>query len=106
MHLTDDALGEAGSLERGQAQVPDLYAPRGARDEDVVTLQVPVDDGGGPSVQKVQSFEDLTTPPLQELRLHLLKTLQVPEQSWEIHYQSNISIFYVFNELSSAHSFV
>ncbi len=86
--LTDHALGEAGSLERGQTQVPDLHAPRGARDEDVVTLQVPVDDGGGTSVQKVKSFEDLTTPSLQELQLHLLKTLQIPEELWEIHEES------------------
>ena len=74
---TYDALGEGGPLERGQAQVPDLHGARGAGDEDVVTLQVPVDDGRGPGVQEVEAFKDLTAPRPQNLDLHHLEALQV-----------------------------
>lgn len=42
---TYDTLGKGGSFECGQAQVPNLDGARGARDEDVVTLEVTVDDG-------------------------------------------------------------
>lgn len=44
--LTNDALGERGLLERGEAQVPDLHGGGGSSDEDVVTLEVSVQDGG------------------------------------------------------------
>lgn len=47
---TDDALGEGGALERGQAQVPDLNGARRAGDKDVVTLEISVQDGGYPGV--------------------------------------------------------
>ena len=43
---TDDALGEGGALERGQAQVPDLNGARRAGDKDVVTLEISVQDRG------------------------------------------------------------
>lgn len=48
--LTDDALGEGGALERGQAQVPDLDGASRAGDKDVVTLEISVKDGGYPGV--------------------------------------------------------
>lgn len=76
--LTDHTLGEGGSFERGQTQVPDLHAARGPRDEDVVTLQVPVDDGRSACVQEVQAFEDLTTPAAQHFGFHHLEALQIP----------------------------
>lgn len=76
--LTDHTLGEGGSFERGQTQVPDLDAARGPRDEDVVTLQVPVDDGRSACVQEVQAFEDLTTPAAQHFGFHHLEALQIP----------------------------
>lgn len=74
---TYDTLGEGGSLERGQAQVPNLDRARGARDEDVVTLEVTVDDGGRAGVQEMQPLEDLPAPALQHLQLHLLEPLQI-----------------------------
>ena len=43
---TDDALGEGGALERGQAQVSDLNGARRAGDKDVVTLEISVQDRG------------------------------------------------------------
>lgn len=74
---TYDTLGEGGPLQRGQAQVADFHGARGPRDEDVVTLQVPVDDGRRSGVQEVEAFEDLTAPRAQHLDLHHLKALQV-----------------------------
>lgn len=60
--LTYDTFGEGGPLQRGQSQVSDLHRARGTRDEDVVALQVPVDDGWGPGVQEVETFKDLPAP--------------------------------------------
>lgn len=47
---TDDTLGKGGALECGKAQVPDLDRARWARDKDVVTLEISVQDGGYPGV--------------------------------------------------------
>lgn len=74
---TNDTLGKGGPLQRGQTQVADLYRACGPRDEDVVTLQVPVDDGRRSGVQEVEAFEDLTAPRAQHLDLHHLEALQV-----------------------------
>lgn len=60
--LTYDTFGEGGPLQCGQSQVSDLHRARGPRDEDVVALQVPVDDGRGPGVQEVETFKDLPAP--------------------------------------------
>lgn len=38
-----------------------------------------MDDGRRARVQEVKPFEDLTTPALQQLQLHLLEPLQVPK---------------------------
>ena len=78
MTHTYDTLGEGGPLERGQSQVSDLDGAGGAGDEDVVALEVAVDDGRGPGVQEVETFQDLTTPAPQHLGLHHLEALQVP----------------------------
>lgn len=77
--LTNDTFSEWGTFERGQAQVSYLDGARGAGDEDVVTFEVPVDDGRSARMQEVKPLEDLTTPALQQLQLHLLEPLQVPE---------------------------
>lgn len=42
-----------------------------------------MDDGRGARVQEVKPFEDLTTPALQQLQLHLLEPLQVAETQEE-----------------------
>ena len=39
--------------EGGESQVADLDRTRGAGDEDVVALEVPVDDGRGTRVEEV-----------------------------------------------------
>lgn len=74
---TNDTLGKGGPLQRGQAKVADLHRARGPRDEDVVALQVPVDDGRRSGVQEVETFEDLAAPRAQHLDLHHLEALQV-----------------------------
>lgn len=76
-YLTDDALGERGSLQSGEAQVSDLHAACWACDEDVVALKVSMNDWGGACVQKVQAFEDLSTPAPQDFGLHHFKALQI-----------------------------
>lgn len=74
---TNDAFSKRGTFKRGQPQVSDLDGAGGAGDEDVVTLEVPVDDGRSARVQEVKPFEDLTTPALQQFQLHLFEPLQV-----------------------------
>lgn len=74
---TNDTLGKGGPLQRGQAKVADLHRACGPRDEDVVALQVPVDDGRRSGVQEVEAFEDLAAPRAQHLDLHHLEALQV-----------------------------
>ena len=60
--LTYHAFSKGCSLEGGQAQVADLHRPCGPSDKDVVTLEVPVDDGGRPGVQEQQALQDLPAP--------------------------------------------
>lgn len=76
---TNDTFSKRGTFESGQPQIAYLDGAGGAGDEDVVTLEVPVDDGRSAGVQEVKPFEDLTTPALQQLQLHLLKPFQVPK---------------------------
>ena len=40
-----------------------------------------MDDGGGAGVQEVEPPEDLSAPALEQLQLHLLEALQVPEKA-------------------------
>lgn len=72
---TYDTLGEWCALERGQAQVPNLDRSRRTCDKNVVALQVPVDDGGGPSVQEVKALEDLPAPAAEDFDFHHLEPL-------------------------------
>lgn len=65
--LTNDTFGKRGTFKSGKSQISDLYRASGARDEDVVTLQVSVDDGRRSRVQEVKPFEDLSTPTLEQL---------------------------------------
>ena len=81
--LTNDTFSKRGTFESGQPQISYLDGADGAGDEDVVTLEVPVDDGRSACVQEVKPFEDLTTPALQQLQLHLLEPLQVPKTKTE-----------------------
>lgn len=78
--LTNDTFGEGGTLESGKAEVSDLDGAGGAGNEDVVALEVAVDDGWRARVQEVEALQDLMAPALQQLQLHLLKALQIPEK--------------------------
>ena len=73
--LTDDALCERGPLKGGQAQISYLDGARGARYEDVVTLEVSVDNWRGPGVEEVEALQYLSAPAPQHLGLHDLKAL-------------------------------
>lgn len=59
---TDDTLGKGGALERGQAQVPDFDGASRARDKDVVTFKIAVNNRWSSSMKKLKSFKDLTAP--------------------------------------------
>lgn len=65
--LTNDTFSKRGTFKSGETQIPNLDRASGARDEDVVTLQVPVDDGRRSRVQEVKPFQDLSTPALEQL---------------------------------------
>lgn len=65
--LTNDTFSKWGTFESGEPQISDLNRASGAGDEDVVTLEVPVDDGGSACVKEVKPLEDLATPALQQL---------------------------------------
>lgn len=65
--LTNHTFSKRGTFKSGESQIPDLDRAGGARDEDVVTLQVPVNDGRRPRVQEVEPFQDLSTPTLEQL---------------------------------------
>lgn len=65
--LTNDTFSKRGTFKSGESQISDLDRASGARDEDVVTLQVSVDDGRRSRVQEVKPFEDLSTPALEQL---------------------------------------
>lgn len=77
---TYDTLGKRSPLESGEAQVTDLDGSRGPGDEDVVTLEIPVDDGRRPGMKEMKPFQDLPTPAAQNFDLHLLKPLQIPAE--------------------------
>lgn len=78
--LTNDTFSERGTFESGEPKISNLDGADGPGDEDVVTLEVPVDDGRRACVQEVKPFEDLTTPALQQLQLHVLEPFQVPKR--------------------------
>lgn len=65
--LTNDTFCKRGTFKSGKSQISNLDRAGGARDEDVVTLQVSVDDGRRSRVQEVKPFEDLSTPTLEQL---------------------------------------
>lgn len=70
---TYDALGKGGPLEGSQTQVSNLDRSGRSGDEDVVTLEVPVDDGRRPGMKEVQPLQNLPAPAAQDFDLHLLK---------------------------------
>lgn len=59
--LTNHCL-DFGPLQCGQSQVSYLDQTCGAIDEDVVTLEVPMDDRRGPGVEKLEPFQNLSPP--------------------------------------------
>ena len=66
-----------GDLQCSQPEVPNLYQSSGPVDEDVVTLEVSVDDGGVAGVEVVQALQDLPAPGTNELDLDILEPTHV-----------------------------
>lgn len=54
--LTNDTFSKRGTFESGQSQISYLDGAGGAGDEDVVTLEVPVDYRRSPGVKEVKSL--------------------------------------------------
>lgn len=73
------AVDRVGFAENGgQAKVADLDLPLVAVHEDVVTLEVPVNDGRIMAVQVQQAAEDLPAPVLHRPYVHPSVPLPVP----------------------------
>lgn len=77
--LTYNALGKGSPFKCSQTQVSYLHRTCWSRDKDVVTFQVPVNDGRSSCVQEVKAFEDLSAPRAQNFDFHHLEALQVTE---------------------------
>ena len=80
LRRADDGLGERLVPEGGEAQVADLDRARGACDEDVVALEVPVDDGRGARVEEVEPLEDLPAPRVEHAPVDPAEAPQVLPQ--------------------------
>ena len=74
--LTNNSL-DVRAFQSSQSQISNLDQSRRAVDEDVVTLEISVDDGLTPSVQEVETAQDLTTPATNHLGLDGLQTTHV-----------------------------
>jgi len=77
---TNDTLGKRLVLERGEAEVTDLNGSSRTSDEDVVTLEVAVDHWRRSTVKEQQTFEDLSTPVLENVQVDPPEPLDVPAQ--------------------------
>ena len=85
--LTDAVNGMGLAEDGSQAEVADLDLTLVAVHEDVVTLEVPVDDGRIVAVQVQQAAEDLPAPVLHRPYVHPPVPLPVPN-----HHQSKTTI--------------
>lgn len=81
---TYDTLGKGSPHQCGQSQVANFDWSRGARDEDVVTFEVPMDDWRSPGVKEVKTLQDLSTPAPQNLGFHHFEAFQVAVQEKKI----------------------
>ena len=79
--LTNDSL-DIRSFQRCKAQVADLNKTCGAVDEDVVTLEISMDDGGCAGVEEVEASQDLPTPAADHFMLDCFQAAHVAE-GWE-----------------------
>jgi len=75
---TNDTLGKRLVLQRSKAEVADLDWPCWTGDKDVIALEIAVNHWRRPAVKEQQTFEDLTTPVLENFQVELLETLYVP----------------------------
>ena len=74
---TNNALGKWLVLERGQAEVTNLHRAGRTSDEDIVTLEVTVDHGRSATVEEQQTFQDLSTPVLENVQVDASEPLYV-----------------------------
>lgn len=79
--LTNDSL-DIRSFQCCKAQVANLNKACGAVDEDVVTLEVSMDDGGCAGVEKVEASQDLPTPAADHFMLDCFQPAHVAVE-WE-----------------------
>jgi len=76
--LTNNTFGEGFVLESGKAKVTDLHRPCCTSNEDVITLQVTMYHWRSPAVKEQQTFEDLSTPVLENLQVDLPEPSYIP----------------------------
>jgi len=75
---TNDTLGKRLVLQCSKAEVADLDWPCWTGDKDVIALEITVNHWRRPAVKEQQTFEDLTTPVLENFQVELLEPLYVP----------------------------
>jgi len=75
---TNNTLGKRLVLECGKSEVSNLNRPCSTSDEDVVTFEITVNHRRRPAVKEQQTFEDLTTPVLENVQVDLLEPSYIP----------------------------
>ena len=79
--ITENTLRSCAGPQQGcQAKIADLDNALTAIDEDVVAFQIPVDDGWRVSMEIHQPAQNLPCPAFQDLPIHLLVPLSIPER--------------------------
>ena len=74
--LTNDSFN-IRSLQCCKAQVANLNKTCGAVDEDVITLEVSMDDGGCAGMEEVKASQDLPTPAADHFGLDCFQPVHV-----------------------------
>lgn len=97
---TYNTFSEGSSFEGGQSQVPNFDRACRSGDKDVITFQVPVDDGRGSGVEKMKALQNLPAPASQHLGFHDLEPLEIAagmkDKKKEITLESNFIHFSFF----------
>lgn len=73
----DNRFRETSILQRSQTKVTDFDASGCARNKDIITFQITMDDGRGARVKEVKSLQDLATPGFEHLRVDLFEAAEI-----------------------------
>jgi len=94
---TYDRFSKRSIFQRSQSEIADFDSPRGASNENIVALEISMDDGRRPRVEEHQTFQNLPTPRLENLRIYLFESLQIPKtgtQQFKIIEHARLALFH------------